>query len=187
MLEAYHQAVELAFTEEIIQKGWEKSGIWPLNPSTVLDDPDLFPPIPIPSPKTPPSTLETVEKGLGTPQNSRDLRRQLRELQRKYPGLPRDVISVLRKTAKTIDILTVENATTRRDNFVLDARINSEREDKRQTVEQDPNQVFASITEIRPAQDKLNKRLREFSTQEQVPIDSFLKMTPRTRKRARKS
>lgn len=185
MLECYHQAVELAFTQEIIQSGWLKSGVWPTNSSIVLGNTDLFPPPVTPTPQTPPETPETMEIGPGTPRNSMQLKDQVRNLKRKYPSMPRDIYSVFIKATKTIDLLSVELATMRRDNFRIGAEIQSKRPDKRQTVERDPNKIFTNITNIRSAQDKLNKRLRDQPTEDQVPIDSFLEMTPKTRKRTR--
>ena len=35
----YREAREEGFTKRNIRSGFRKSGIWPLNPSTVLDDP----------------------------------------------------------------------------------------------------------------------------------------------------
>jgi 4-hydroxybenzoate polyprenyltransferase len=185
MLEAYHIAVEQAFTEEIIQSAWKNSGIWPLEPSAVLEDPDLFPEPHTPTHETTTTAFEADEFGLRTPQNSRQLRDQLRALKTAHPKMPRDFYSIVMKSAKTIELLSVELATMRRDNFRLGAKLESRRPDKRQTVQKDPNKVFANVADIRSSQDKMQKRLRQMPHEDQVPIDSFLEMTPRTRKRAR--
>jgi hypothetical protein len=186
MLEAYGLAVQDAFTEEIIQSGWKKTGIWPPDPSQVLEDTELFPPT-IPSrPITPPQPKDQLKVIPFTPETSKEYRDQVSHVLRQYPGLPRDVSMLLKKGVKTIDLMSVEIATTHQDNFILDTELGKYKPDKRQTVEKDPNKVFSSLPDIRSAQDKLEKRLREMPHEDQLPIDSFVTMTPSTRKKARR-
>lgn len=101
-------------------------------------------------------------------------------------ALGREVRQLVSKTAKTLDLMATELATTRQDNALLNTELGKYRADKRQTVTFDANQTFASLPDIRSAQNKLNKRLRAMPQDDQVPIDSFLEMQPSTVKRRRK-
>lgn len=185
MMESYWKASQMAFKSSNIQSGWREAGLWPIDPSKVLPSAE-------PRPSTPPQheshdtpPYESPENTYSTPRGPIDLIRQLKQIELADGNVTRDVRNLVGKAAKALATYTSKLARTRRDNEDLRIKLDRYALDVRQPVIPDPNKVFASLPEIRTAQDKRNKRLRELEEPEPRDADEIIVQVDHRRNKRR--
>ena len=102
---AYKIAGERAFSESSLRSAFKKAGLVPYNPKVILDNTEIFPPKPPPiSPKLDYKLLwSTPKKGL-------DICLAAERLGSTLEPLPRDLRTLLNKSAKSLDLAHVELA-----------------------------------------------------------------------------
>jgi hypothetical protein len=143
----YQLAREDILQRRVVLKGWKAAGLWPWNPELVLKS-DFLPLAPSEAseaqrPKTPPETPS--QPVVYTPQKSTDVTRQFRII--KSPIRRRGATAqLLKKAAKTIDILTVKLAHSEWDLAKTRHQISAKR--TRQPIPHDPKAKFLELVDI---------------------------------------
>jgi len=113
---AYREARRKGFTKRNIRSGFKKAGIWPLNPSVVLDDPEALigdSPPPPERPRTLKLHFTTAQTAFITPKKSLDILRVLNNARGYVSPSRRDVRGLLTKLGKALDQANAERVLMR--------------------------------------------------------------------------
>jgi len=158
-----------------IRSSFRKTGIWPFNPSAILDDRKaLVGDAPPPRPRTPtPEIAPTAELQLvKAPKKAQDVRQVVNSLKGRVSPSCRTVKHLLNKVGKALDLANAEKAG-------LEAEINRLEEDFRaarpytqKRVREAPNDKFARIEDIAQAEEASREpptRRRRVTQQEAIP------------------
>ena len=150
-LKCYQEASRRGMSSRNLRSGFKKTGIWPMNRSVVLDDPeaivddDALPAQPSP-PRTPRN--EGVSKDniiFPTPQKSRDM---LEGIHNKLSALDREMRTVVTKAAKSLDVKNAELAAKDHQIQYLQTHLASHKPRGKRKVKEGANDEFARIDEI---------------------------------------
>lgn len=167
-ISAYKVAGEKAFSGSNIRSAFKAAGILPYNPKVILENTEIFPPKPPPTP--PKSDYELL---WSTPKKGLDIRLAAERLESTLGPLPRDFRTLLNKSAKSLDLAHVLPAKKDREIQLLESQIEKLRPAKRETVKPGPNQVFFNNREIRTAEERRLLRLPDQPLPTQLQIDDF--------------
>ena len=157
----YSKARAKTLIPRYITTGWSGAGIYPWNPEIVLRSSQVInilvqPPLP---PQTPPSRKRQLpsEVVYTTPSNGRHFQAQALSVIRDLPN-QREARLVIQKTAKAIDQLVVQASRQSLQIDSLSVVLQDQKPTKRTKVAIDSNKTFASIVEIREAQERVTER-----------------------------
>ena len=171
----YREARQEGFTERNIRSGFRKAGIWPFNPSQVLDNPEALlgdSPPPPERPLTPnPFPIEELT-AFTTPKKSQDILRALGSARGHVSPSQRNVRRLLVKSGKALDQANAERA-------LLKAQLEAQQENNRalkpyskKKVRENRNDKFVSIEAIAKAQEASErppKRRKKAAVEDPTP------------------
>ena len=150
------ESSERAFSEENIRAGFRATGVDPLNRLRVLDRDDLFlgngedstHNLESHRPVTPPAQSPEGSWTFTTPQKGQDILEFARRLEKRAER------HAAMKIRKALEITMAENARLRAENSKQKDELRSAKPTRRKKVDLPANEIFASIKEIKAAQDK---------------------------------
>jgi 4-hydroxybenzoate polyprenyltransferase len=189
--EAYKVASEKAFSQENIRRGFQASGIYPVDADravTKLKPKECRRPTFQP-PTTPPIQIEEGDDIFATPSTSHDIEKLLQRVDWSSENAQRDVRLILRKCGKSLEKRTAATAFQEKEIVVQRAKIAALKPLGRSRINFDPNKAFPDIQDLithrdraelntwklnnQPAaENRLNKRRKE-STEEQAFFNRY--------------
>ena len=160
-IEYYSKARARTLIPRYITAGWQGAGLYPWNPAIVLKSSQVIhssnqqPP----PPQTPPSKKRQLPSEIvhKTPSNGRQLQAQALSVLYNIPN-QREARLVIQKAAKALDQLIVQTSRQSLQIDSLSTVLQNKRPAKRSKVNIDSNKTFASIVEIREAQERATER-----------------------------
>jgi hypothetical protein len=158
----YAKARRDVLTPHYIETGWLGTELYPYNPEKVLQSSQI-----IKSPsreRTPPPNISkrTSDIAFQTPTKGSQVQTIIRTQYRDIVS-DRDLRTIVNKTAKAIDQLTWENTSKSLEIRRLSVLLEHVRPAKRVRVIVDSNKTFASIREIKEAQDRAEARQAQWN------------------------
>lgn len=149
-----------------IKAGWSGTGLYPYNPTKVLSSSQVIHKANLLkiTPQTPSSNKrkQPYNNVNITPRSGRQLQAQARNL---FDAIPphRDARILLRKAAKAIDQLTLQSINQSLQINQLSVTLEAKNSTKRAKVTIDSNNTFASILDIKKAQDRAIARTNDWN------------------------
>jgi 4-hydroxybenzoate polyprenyltransferase len=156
-LRCYRDASKLGVSVKNLESGFRKTGIWPLDPSQVLDDPEaVLDDEALPArPPTPPQQANEDDFGLfTTPQRSEDLREHQLVIRDTIDSTDRLVRTLFSKTGKSLDMKNAEIASLKAQVAHLQTELEVHRPHTRKKVKESANNTFARIEDIIEAEEQ---------------------------------
>jgi hypothetical protein len=169
-LYCYRDASARGMCARNIISGFRETGIWPFDPSKVLDDPEAIlheealPITPPPPEERPPSPHNIY---LQTPQKSQDVRESLQKAREHVSPSNRALRSVLHKSGKALDMKNAEITSLRAQIEHLSSELEAHKPRSKKRVKESANDTFARIKDIVAAQkesEKPSKRRKSTKT-----------------------
>jgi hypothetical protein len=175
LIQFYAKARQHIFTPRYIESGWSGTGLYPFNPEKVLQSSQVIQPPTVQ--RTPPSNTSqrTSDIVFQIPTKGCQFQTVIRDRYRDI-ALDRDLRTIVGKTAKAIDQLTWENTSKSLEIRRLSVLLEQVRPTKRVKVVIDSNQTFASIQQIKEAQDQaeaLQARWNQVDREKEAQIASI--------------
>lgn len=154
-----------------IQSGWRGTGLSPYNPQKVLNSSQVIQKLqtPVSTPQTPHTKKRksSVDISTSTPISGRHFQVQIESVLGDI-SLQRDARILIRKTAKVIDQFTWKSTEQSLQLTRLSTALKDKTTKKRTRVDIDSNKVFATINEIKKAQDRVIQRQEEWDRIDRV-------------------
>ena len=161
-------------TSRNIRSAFKTAGVWPTNFQRVEER--LQTTNDSPQPNTPPKgsckPQEQEPRPYYTPQNKRDIDRQLEPIQLQLGALNRGFLTIRKKADEAIEKKNVEIVKLKRWVEYLEAHIKAQRPRKRVQVQKDPNEMFYDVLLQEEAKEKAKKGQKQ-SLAEQPGITDF--------------
>ena len=154
-LYCYRDASREGMTSGNLRSGFRKTGIWPFNPSIVMDDPEaVLDNEALPArPPTPPQLPTAGEQDLfSTPQKSSDLRTMQLVVREQLSPTNRHIRTLFHKAGKSLDLKNAEIAALRQQVLHLQTELEVHKPHTRTRVKESGNERFARISDIATAQ-----------------------------------
>jgi 4-hydroxybenzoate polyprenyltransferase len=155
-LDCYVEASAEGMSLRNMISGFRKTGIWPLNPAMVLEDPEaVFEEDP--RPKTPPQRSQPTQRhsqtALVTPQKAQDLRESLNEAQQQLAATDRTFRTLFSKTGKALDLKNAQIASLEAKVADLQTVVEAQKPYTKKTVKEPPPGKFARLADIMAAKE----------------------------------
>ncbi len=162
-LKYYKKASGLGMTSHNLRSGFRKTGIWPLDPSQILDDlkaildPDILPAQPSP----PTSDLPvTIRDPFATPQKSYNIRQAQRFAQEVGGSDERVIRTLFNKVGRSLDRKNAEIVALRAQVSHLTTELEASKPHTRKKVKESANDQFTRIQDIVEAQEASERPLK---------------------------
>lgn len=172
----YRAASRLGCSDKNIRSGFKKTGIWPYNPSVILDDPEaIIGDAPLRQDRTPtPPIITTASQDLlSTPRKSQDVREVLKKAHGNLLPKDRTLRALLTKMGKALDVSAAEKAALVEENNRLIEDFRSVQPYTKKRVREPPNDKIANIEDIIAAEETSHqppKRRRRAPQQDPAPV-----------------
>ena len=160
---AYRDASREGVSPTNVKSGFKKTGIWPFNPSQVLNDPKALirnSPPPPKRPQTPEIAPISADNAVKTPQKSHDILRAVNNARGYASPTNRTVRSVLRKAGKALDQSNAKMALLEAENARLKEDLRVTEPCSRKKVKEPLNGKFIRIGDIVTAEEASQKPLK---------------------------